>query len=104
MQFSQGCQGEMPGHRGEMKKDPTSVLCSKVGPCRRGCADTAVAAQGPSLPRVLSGKCRILKVNDSEAKEGSTMGTEFGALGHSKQQEEHVGESTMVPTPTSSPR
>lgn len=103
MQFSQGHHGEMPEHREEMKKDPTLMLCSKVIPCHRGCADMAVAAQGLPLLCIFLEKCCILKVNDSVTKEESTMGTKFGSPGHSKHQEEHVGESTAVPTPTFSP-
>lgn len=49
------------------------------------------------LPRVFSGKWCILKVTGLEMKKESTVGTGFVSLGHSKQQEEHGGKSSMVP-------
>lgn len=84
MQFSQVNQGEKPGHRKEMKKHPAMVLCPKVIPCHRGRANRAAAAQGLLLLCVFSGKLCILKANDSETKEGSTMGRRLDSLGHGK--------------------
>lgn len=81
--ISEKCQGTE-------KKDPTLVLCSKVRPCLRGCTAMAVTAQGLLQLCVCSGKCCLFKVNDSETKERSTIGTHFGSLWHSEKQEEHV--------------
>lgn len=68
-------------------EDPTLVLCSKVRPCLCGCGCCHVFSQASGA---------FWKLQASKWRK-STVGTGFVSLGHSKQQEEHGGKSSMVP-------